>query len=181
MNGSELNQTSAWNFFKGVTAWPKPLADRPVICRASVVVERPSSEVFKYIGDDFFQNYPKWSPEVKELKQITPGPVKFGTMARQSRIDHGRRTENNFKVTAYEQNTRLVFAGITDPFRCIYDLEDINSGKSTKLTFTFELLELLLVMRPFEALVRSSIKDGSERTVKNIKQLMEANSAMVTN
>ena len=178
MNSSELNQTSAWNFFQGVTAWLKPLADRPVIGRASVVVERPSSEVFKYIGDDFFQNYPKWSPEVKELKQITPGPVKFGTMARQSRIDHGRRTENNFRVTTYEQNTRLVFAGITDPFRCIYDLEDINSGKSTKLTFTFELLELLLVMRPFEALVRSSIKDGSERTVKNIKQLMEANHAI---
>jgi len=181
MNSSELNQTSAWNFFQGVTAWPKPLADRPIIGRASVVVERPSSEVFKYIGDDFFQNYPKWSPEVKELKQITPGPVKFGTMARQSRIDHGHRTENNFRVTTYERNTRLGFAGTIDPFRCTYDLEDINSGKSTKLTFTFELLELLLVMRPFEALVRSSIKDGSERTVKNIKQLMESNSAIVMN
>ena len=98
------------------------VSTKPVIGRASIVVECSSVEVFKFIGDDFFQNYPKWSPEVKELKQITPGPVKFGTMARQSRIDHGRRTENNFRVTTYEQNTRLVFAGITDPFRCIYDL-----------------------------------------------------------
>lgn len=181
MNSNIFNQTSPWNFFQSVTAWPKTNVAKPVIGMASVVVERPAVEVFKYIGDDFFQNYPKWSPEVKELKQITPGPVKFGTIARQSRIDHGRRTENNFRVTTYEQNARLVFAGTTDPFRCIYDLEEINSGKSTKLTFTFELLELQLVMRPFEALVRSSIRDGSERTVENIKQLMESNDAIVTN
>ena len=68
--------------------------------------------------------------------------------------------------------------GISDPFRCIYDLQDINSGKSTKLTFTFELLKLSLVMRPFEALVRRTIKDGVERTVKNIKQLMETTDSM---
>ncbi len=145
----------------------------PVIGKASINVECPTSEIFKFMADDFFQNYPKWSPEVQELKQITPGPVKIGTMARQVRIDVGRRTEANFKITIYERDHRLGFAGVPDPFRCIYDLEEINSGKSTKLTFTFELLELMMVMRPMEALVRSTIKDGAERTVKNIKRLME--------
>ncbi len=29
-------------------------------------------------------------------------------------------------------------------------------------------------MRPFEALVRASIKDGVSKTVQNIKQLVEA-------
>lgn len=145
----------------------------PVIGKASIEVESSPAEIFKFIGDEFFQNYPKWSPEVQELKQITPGPVKYGTMLRQVRIDVGRRTEANFKITIYEQNRRLGFAGDPDPFRCIYDLQDINSGKSAKLTFTFELLELMMVMRPMEGLVRSTIKDGAERTVKNIKRLME--------
>ncbi len=149
------------------------VSTKPVIGRASIVVECSSVEVFKFIGDDFFQNYPKWSPEVQELKQITPSPVKIGTIAQQVRIDAGHRYENNFKITIYERSSRLGFMGTSDPFRCIYDLQDINSGKSTKLTFTFELLKLTLVMRPFEALVRRTIKDGVERTVKNIKHLME--------
>jgi hypothetical protein len=147
----------------------------PVIGKASIEVKCSPVKIFKFIGDDFFQNYPKWSPEVKELKQITPGPVKIGTMARQVRIDVGRRSETNFKITIYERNNRLGFAGVPDPFRCIYDLEEINSGKSTRLTFTFELLELLMIMQPMEALVRSTIKDGADRTVKNIKRLMETN------
>lgn len=147
----------------------------PVIGKTSIEVKCSPAEIFKFIGDDFFQNYPKWSPEVKELKQITPGAVKIGTIARQVRIDVGRRSEANFKITIYERNRRLGFAGVSDPFRCIYDLEEINSGKSTRLTFTFELLELLMIMRPMEALVRSTIKDGADRTVKNIKRLIEAN------
>jgi hypothetical protein len=150
----------------------------PVIGRASIVVACSAVEVFKFIGDNFFQNYPKWSPEVQELKQITPSPVKIGTIVQQVRIDAGHRYEGNFKITIYERSNRLGFMGISDPFRCFYDLQDINSGKSTKLTFTFELLKLSLVMRPFEALVRRTIKDGVERTVKNIKQLMETPDSM---
>jgi polyketide cyclase/dehydrase/lipid transport protein len=150
----------------------------PVIEKASIVVECSAVEVFKYIGDNFFQNYPKWSPEVRELKQITPSPVKTGTIAQQVRIDAGHRYEGNFKITIYERNSRLGFMGISDPFRCIYDLQEINSGKSTKLTFTFELLKLTLVMRPFEILIRRTIKDGVKCTVKNIKQLMETADSM---
>ncbi|MBA3756299.1 MAG: polyketide cyclase, partial [Nitrosomonas sp.] len=41
------------------------------------------------------------------------------------------------------------------------------------LTFSFELLEILAIMRPFEGLVRVAIKDGAERTVQNIKRLVE--------
>lgn len=145
----------------------------PVIGKASIEVENTAAEIFEFIADDFFENYPKWSPEVKEIKQITPGPIKLGTMARQVRVDVGRRTEANFKITIYERNKRLGFAGVPDPFRCIYDLEEINLGKSTKLTFTFELLELMMIMRPMEELVRNTIKDGAERTVKNIKKLTE--------
>jgi hypothetical protein len=43
----------------------------------------------------------------------------------------------------------------------------------TELSFTFELLELKVFMRPFEQLVRSAIQDGAVRTVENIKRLVE--------
>jgi hypothetical protein len=41
------------------------------------------------------------------------------------------------------------------------------------LTFTFEFPELELMLRPFEKLVRVAVQDGAERTVRNIKGLLE--------
>ncbi len=145
----------------------------PVIGSGNSIIECSTGELFKYIGDELFQNYPKWSPEVKELEQITTGPVQLGTIGRQVRVDQGRRSESNFEVTTYDHASRLTLTGVSDPFRCTYELEEISPEKSVRLTFTFELLELLAIMRPFEGVVRVAIKDGAHRTVQNIKRLIE--------
>lgn len=145
----------------------------PVVGRANTLVKSSARELFKYLGEELFENYPKWSPEVKELEQITPGPVRLGTEGRQVRVDQGRRSESRFKIFTYEPDRCITLVGVSDPFRCTYELEAIDSGELTKVTFTFELLELLMVMRPFEGLVRIAIKDGAERTVHNIKRLVE--------
>lgn len=148
----------------------------PVVGRASILMECPPAKVFKYIGEDLFLNYPRWSPEVKELERLSDGPVSLGTIARQVRVDQGHRSESKFRITIYEPCRRLAFAGVSEPFRCIYELEDENGGKSAKLNFTFELLELQMLMRPFEQLIRTAVQDGAERTVQNIKRLVEAES-----
>ena len=139
----------------------------------SILIEAPPDDVFRYLGDDFFRNYPKWSPEVQELECLGDGPVKLGTMARQVRLDHGQRSESTFRITIHEPPRRLAFAGVVEPYRCLYELRPQRSGDVTELTFTFELLELKVFMRPFEQLIRVAIKDGAGTTVKNIKQLVE--------
>ncbi|KIO48883.1 SRPBCC family protein [Nitrosospira sp. NpAV] len=148
-------------------------AKEPVIAKARTLIERPPDEIFRYLGDEFFENYPKWSPEVIELERITDGPLKLGTIARQVRIDQGRRTETKFTINVYERNKRLGFVGVSDPFRCTYELREINSGKSAELIFTFELSEIQMFMRPFEKLIRVVVQEGAERTVRNLKQLTE--------
>lgn len=146
----------------------------PVVGKARILIECSPGDIFRYLGDGFFENYPKWSPEVVELECLSDGPVKLGTIARQVRIDQGRRTETRFKIDVYERNKRLGFAGISDPFRCVYELGDKDSGKSSELVFTFELTEIQMVMRPFEKLIRVVIQEGAERTVRNLKRLTEA-------
>jgi len=147
----------------------------PVIGRASITIDRPLETIFEYISIDFFHNYPKWSPEVLMLESVTEGPVKLGTIARQVRVDQGHRTDSKFKVTHYEPNKCLAFTGVSDPYRCTYEMAEINKGNNAvRLNFTFELLEIQLFMRPFEKLIRTVIQDGAERTVRNIKRLIEA-------
>ena len=84
------------------------------------------------------------------------------------------RAEAKCKDGIFDPNKRICFDGQSNPFRCDYLLESKNE-KSTQITFTFELLSLELHMRPFEKLVRIAVQDGAERTVRNIKRLIEFN------
>ena len=146
----------------------------PVVGKKCILVKLPPAEVFKFIGDDLFHNYPRWSPEIQELECLTDGPVKSGTIARQVRVDHGQRSESKFRITVYEPSRRLAFAEIVEPYRCLYELQPQSSEDVTELKFTFELLELKVFMRPFEQLVRSAIQEGAVHTVENIKRLVES-------
>lgn len=151
------------------------LKETPVVGKANVLINSPSDQIFKFIGDNLLENYPRWSPEVRELEKLTDGPVKQGVLCRQVRIDQGNRSESTFKVNVFEEGARICFEGVSNPYRCDYVIESINETDSN-LTFIFELLDLELHMKPFEKLVRIAVQDGTERTVHNIKKLIEAES-----
>lgn len=148
---------------------------QPVVAKASTIIRKPVEDVFNFIGEGFFDNYPKWSPEVVELRPLSDdGPLHVGTMAWQVRIDHGHRTESTFKVTDLQPNKRISFSGVSSAYYCTYDLETIDTpASSTRVAFTFELPELEMFMRPFEKLIRVAVQEGAERTVKNLKGLIE--------
>jgi hypothetical protein len=147
--------------------------DTPVIGKANTIIQTPSEKLFNFIGNDLLINYPRWSPEVKELEKLTDGPIKLGTLCRQVRIDQGNRSESTFKVKFFDVGARICFEGVSNPYRCDYVIESVNASDS-RITFIFELLSLDLHVRPFEKLVRIAVQDGTERTVKNIKKLIEA-------
>ena len=155
---------------------------KPVEGKASAVIVKSVEEVFQFIGEDFFKNYPRWSTEVVELKPLSDGPIKVGTQAKQVRVDYGRRSESIFKVVDFQPNQRIVFSGIgqavdaprSSAYRCAYDLHDPRlSQPCTRVTFTFEVPEIELFMRPFEKLIRVAVQEGAEHTVKNLKSLIE--------
>lgn len=150
------------------------LKETPVVGKATTLIKSSNDKLFEFIGDRLLENYPKWSPEVRELEKLTDGPVKQGSLFRQVRIDQGNRSESTFKVEVFESGARICFKGVSNPYRCDYVIESIDESAS-KLTFVFELLDLELHMKPFEKLIRIAVQDGTERTVHNIKKLVEAN------
>jgi hypothetical protein len=140
----------------------------------SIVINRPAYNLFNFIAVDFYDNYPKWSPEVKELELLSPPPLKLNSLVRQVRIDNGQRSESTFKITTYKVAEKLVFEGVSNAYRCSYNFTPINSSANTQLTFTFELLKLELFMLPFEKLVCIAVQEGAKRTVRNLKNLIES-------
>lgn len=147
---------------------------QPVVGWASTIIHRPVDEVFLFIGGNFFTNYPRWSPEVIDLKRLSEGSLHVGALMKQVRVDHGHKSESTFRVTDFEPNRCLAFSGVSNAYRCIYDLEPAESRPdSTRVSFTFEFQELEVFLRPFEKLIRIAVQDGADRTVKNLKGLIE--------
>lgn len=146
----------------------------PVIGEASIDINKPIHDVFSYVGEHFFENYPKWAIEVVDFKPLDSQEVSVGAKAKQIRKDNGAKVESIFEITDYQPDSKLVFKGVEAPYRHSYLLEANEQNQPTRLTFRFELLELDVFMRPFQKLIRSAIEDGAENTVENIKNLITA-------
>lgn len=149
-------------------------AQKPIAGEASVDIDKAVDQVFSYVGERFFDNYPKWANEIVEFEPLDGKDVFVGAKAKQIRKDNDAEVESVFEIVEYQPKTRLSFQGITEPYKHCYVLATGTSGqdKPTRLTFRFEFLELDLFMRPFEKLIRCAIEDGAETTVENIKNLI---------
>jgi hypothetical protein len=148
------------------------LAARPVAGQASAEIGCPIRVAFDFVGNRFFEHYRLWCAQVVELEIVSDGPVGVGTTARQVTLDRDIATESTFKIEEFTPPQVIALAGVSDPFRSVYELEEAGAA-STKLNFTFELRELELFMRPFEKLVRTALQEGAQQTVDNLKQLLE--------
>lgn len=137
------------------------------------MVARPVEVVYDFVVVRFFDNYPRWAPEVVELRPLGPARVERGTRGRQVRVDQGRRSTTTFAVAQLEPGRSVRFDGEgSAAFSIRYDFAPAGEN-ACRLGFEFRLDRLDLFMRPFEKLIRLAIEDGSARTVRNIKGLIE--------
>ncbi|WP_201247131.1 SRPBCC family protein [Halochromatium salexigens] len=150
-----------------------------VKAEARIEIERSPALVYRFIAEDFALNYPRWSPEVKELEINTQGPLRVGSVGRQVRVDQGRRTESVFRITQMEPAQRLTFESNAPNFLVDYHIAP-QAEDRTQLTFTFELRRLELIMRPFEKLIRYAVQEGAQRNVRTLKRLIESEQERVS-
>ncbi|MGY6274562.1 hypothetical protein [Methylomonas sp. MgM2] len=145
---------------------------KPVAGQASIVIDKHLSEVFAVVGENFFENYPKWAIEVVDFLPLDGNKVFVGARAKQIRKDSDAEIESTFAITDYQPYNKLVLQGLDEPYRHIYQLDGSEELLPTHLTFRFELLELEVFMRPFEKLIRYAIEEGAENMVENIKKII---------
>ncbi len=143
------------------------------ICgEASIVINASEMDVFCFVANNFFLNYPKWAPEVVELEALDGDQVRVGAKGRQVREDNDSQIESIFEVVEYNPHTIFVIQGLSTPYKQSYLVDSDDQGNQTKLTFRFDLLEIEIFMRPFEKLIRVAIEDGAENTVEKIRDLV---------
>jgi hypothetical protein len=147
-------------------------ASKPVAGQADDVVNCSITKAFDLIGHHFFDNYPRWCPQIVDLEQTSSPPIQPGSEGRQVTRDRGIDSESTFLVSEFSPATKLEIKGVSEPFRSAYELTSEGPDK-TRIAFTFELLEIDLMMRPFQKLIKTALQDGAIQSVENIKNLLE--------
>lgn len=146
--------------------------NKPIVGSAKITIDKSLAEVFEFIGENFFENYPKWAIDLIEFEPLDGHSVYIGAKAQQLRLDQGKEIKSVFQINDYQPLAMLGIKGISSEYRDFYQLENGENILTTQLIYTFELYNVELFMRPFEKLIRIAIEDGAEATTENIKKLL---------
>jgi hypothetical protein len=136
-------------------------------------IGRPVPIVYGFVVEEFFDNYPRWSPEVTELEGLDTPCIALGNRVRQVRLDRGRRSETTVCVSSLSPHEHAEFTSEHAPwFRIRFDFAPTGSA-ATELAFSFELQRVELYMRPFTKLIRRALQEGADRSVEEIRRMVE--------
>jgi hypothetical protein len=151
-------------------------APKTAVGHAETTVQASVESSYDFVARRYFENYPKWCPQVVEVEPLSELPVRVGTKGRQVARETGIETISTFEVSELEEPKRFEIVGASDPFKTTYQFT-ATSPETTEIAFTFELLELDFAMRPFHKLISTALKEGAIRTLENIRDLLEKSPA----
>ena len=130
-------------------------------------IDRPVPVVFKFYADDHVRNHPRWDPDI-ELWRHSDEPIGLGTIIYRRNSRSGTTpVEGTMEVVEYEPNRafRAVIreGGMETDRRTTF--EEVSEGH-TRLTLRAET--------PIDESMKDRISGLMERSIRNIKELIEA-------
>jgi hypothetical protein len=138
--------------------------------QADGVINRPSEEVFAYVGN--LGNDPKWRVSLTESEQVTPGPPAAGTEYRQVAKFLGKRIESTLRVDQYQPSSKLMGRITSGPVLGTFEWTFEPSGSGTRAIWKLDV-EAGGVFKMGEFLVSRSIKKQHAEEFANLQKLLE--------
>jgi len=138
--------------------------------RHSVVIVRPTSEVFAFFADA--ENDPRWRSGVEEMTRL--GDLGVGARYRQRVAGPaGRTVSADIEVTAYEPDTHLAFRTVAGPVRPRGDYTFRDMGGQTEVTFSLDV-ELSGLMKVLLTKSVQKTMDAEVARLDRAKTVLEA-------
>jgi uncharacterized membrane protein len=140
---------------------------------ATVTVNKPASEVFKFVGTDYFTNHPKWDSRVVNIQLDTQGPVKAGTKGQETRKQGGRNMTYDFEVTEFKPNTVIAFKAGGGPTQMTFSY-NVKPVGATQSQLAIDVnMKFGGIMGLFEPLMAGGIKKEFNAITGEIKRMVE--------
>jgi Polyketide cyclase / dehydrase and lipid transport len=129
-------------------------------------LDRPVPVVFKFYADDHVRNHARWDPDI-ELWRDSDEPIGVGTIIQRRNSHAGTLVEGTMEVVEYEPNRAfgvLIREGPMETHgRATF--EEVSEGR-TQLTVAADM--------PIDESMKDRITGLMQRSVRNIKELLEA-------
>jgi uncharacterized protein YndB with AHSA1/START domain len=136
--------------------------------KVSQVIDRPVEKVFQFYAVEHVRNHPRWDPDI-ELWQVSDGPMGLGTMIRRRNSRSGSPVEGTMEVVEFEPN-RTFGMVIHDGGAVMHGRATFEAaGDDRTLITTF-----IEIPGMDESADRSFLNSRLERSLRNMKQLMES-------
>ena len=119
----------------------------------SVTVARPVEEVFRFVGDGFFEHGTKWNRSTVQLKKTSPGAVGNGATGFEVRRNKDKTVERHFAIRDWERNKRFRIVSLestsTDHYEATYHFESMGSGTRVRVDLELSMEKgILKIMQP---------------------------------
>jgi hypothetical protein len=126
-------------------------------------IDRPPTDVFRFVATDHVKNHPRWDPEMS-LVQETPGPIGVGTRIHRTRTRSESRIEGEMEVIEYDAD-RTMGAVIRDGPMELRSLMTVapEAEAASRLTFTVESDDAPLAM----------MEEPIKGSLRRIKEMLE--------
>ncbi len=142
--------------------------------KVSVTVAKPSAQVFKFIGTDYFANHPRWDHKVIKEDLLSNKPVAVGTRGQETRRDGKGTASYAFQVTEFKEGSQMAFKATGEHARLStsYTVTPLD-GTQTQLGVDFAM-QMTGFMRLFERFMAAGVKNEVDTTLAKIKKLIES-------
>lgn len=141
---------------------------------ATIVIDRPPEDVFRFTAQEHLANHPRWDPAVRGIEPLTEGGLRLGSRFRISRRTGGREEARTFEVVEWNAPARFTIETRASGFklRLVEDCRPDEPGRTLMvLTGEAEIAGLRGLLAP---LVRDRQERGLRDNLVRIKQMVEA-------
>ena len=127
------------------------------------------------LGSDF-KRYPEWNVTYREIKEITPEPVRLGTRVHAVAVILGQRTEGWAEVVEFEPPRLMKMTGTSvdqGKVTTTYRSTPVPSGTDMVIEMDYEVPGILRKVAD-KLFVEKAIERDLKHSIENFKALVEA-------
>jgi uncharacterized membrane protein len=139
----------------------------------NIVIDHPIHDTFAFVAD--FENTPLWNYYVRNVTQLTDGPIGIGTVFHQVR----KSDEQEYRIIEFECDRGIVIqttSESTPAFSIQYEFEPVGDH-ATRLTNTWQLD--LGVNPIIERLSKQKVASAVSENLGKLKELLETGAVVL--
>jgi hypothetical protein len=134
-------------------------------------------QAFRHIAVEFFENHPRWDPDIVELIKTSQGPIGLGTTGREQRVMDGRRFVTDFRVSEFRPND--AFAHRTTKGAMAEDVDYLirPSGDCARLTLRLHIYPRNPLLWTLAPAIRPRIERNFQANLARFERMVNAKRA----